>query len=97
MICDGIGILLFVRKHKSELPAPKQQLFADNSRKVADIRTQFERLHQLGPKNGFFLKSWKSILAVTPRNIDQVKVEFTGLTGSRYLGSIGESPERLGS
>ena len=59
--------------------------------KFADIRTQFERLHQLGPKYGFFLKSWKSILAVTPRNIEQVKVEFTGLnfqvqTGSRYLG-----------
>ena len=100
MICHGIGILPLIPVLESEFPAAKQQWFADDgftAGKFVDIRAQFERLLQLGPNDGYFPESSKTILVVAPHNVEQ---EFAGLnfqaeTSSYYLGSfIGEATER---
>ena len=65
-----------------EFPVAKQQWYADDgstARYFADIRAQFERLWQLGPNYGYFLESLKIVLVVTTHNVEQAKVEFTGL------------------
>ena len=103
MICYGIAILPLIRMLKSEFPAAIQQWYADDGSTAgnfADIRTQFERLQQLGPNYGYFPESSKSILVVAPHNVEPAKIEFAGLnfqveTDSRYLGSfIGEATKR---
>ena len=105
MICFGIGILPLIRQLKSEFPAAKQQWYADDGSiagTFATIQAVFEQLQQLGPNYGYFPESSKSILIVSPQNVEQAKAEFANLqfqveTGARYLGSfIGETTERDG-
>ena len=80
--CYGVGTLPIIRELKTEFPAAKQQWCAYDESTAgycADIRAQFERLQQLGSKYGYFPESSKSVLIVTPHNVEQDKVELAGL------------------
>ena len=85
-----------------EFPAAKQQWFEDDGSsagKFADVRSQYERLQQLGPNYRYFPESLTSILVVALHNVEQAKGDFAGLNfqgkiGSHYLSSfVGKAME----
>ena len=61
MRCHGVGILLFIQTLKSQVPAAKQQYFADDGSavgKFTDISVQFEQRQQVSSNYyGYFPES----------------------------------------
>jgi hypothetical protein len=96
MLCYGLGVLPLIRILKEEFPDVKQPWYADDAAAAAKfdaMRRQYLKLVELGPNYGYFAEPTKTILIVSPHNLEKGRTAFADFgfqvdTGARYLGAF---------
>ena len=94
MIAYGTGILPLIRELRTAHPHVMQLWFTENEGAVGMVEALHDHMRNLlvrGPPRGYFLDPTKSILVVSPRNVQRAEDHFRGMgvqvvTGIRYLG-----------